>query len=345
MWSETLAALNFADGLPASKGQIKHSPDDFKVEENLGFELSGEGEHLFLLIEKKLLNTEDMLKIIAHQFKLPYKSISYAGLKDKFATTIQWFSVHLPGITDPDLSCLNAENHRLLKAMRHNKKLKVGALKENHFHIKIHDFVYDEQELNTRIETIKSYGVPNYFGLQRFGNQGRNLDRAGELLLENKKIKDRHLRGIYYSAARSFLFNLILHTRINEGCWNVAVAGDLMMLAGSHSVFAIDAVTDEIKDRVIEHDIFPAAPLWGVGSELLHANALQLQTSALEPWRQWCTSLERHGLQKLYRSLVLMPKTLQFADNTFSFSLPPGAYATTVLRELVNTSTASGEDV
>ncbi len=331
-----LNALNFAYGSPEARGIIKANPLDFCVEEELGFELTGEGEHLFLLIEKTLLNTEDMVKIISKSFNLPQKAISYAGLKDKYAKTTQWFSLHLPGIDNPSLNDFNADNYRILKAQRHNKKLKIGALKGNHFIIRISDFVYDEKELMGRIELVQAHGVPNYFGPQRFGHQGNNLERAKEVLFENKKIKNRHLRGIYYSAARSFLFNQILSGRVEAMNWNRPVDGDLMMLAGTHSIFAIDTVDAEIKRRIDEHDIFPAAPLWGTGKELLSKDALNYQELALNPWREWCASLEKHGLQKLYRSMVLIPKDLNFNNDIFSFSLPTGAYATTVLRELFN---------
>ncbi len=330
-----LNALNFAYGEPGACGQIKHVPDDFSVEEKLGFDLTGEGEHLFLLIEKKLLNTEEMHKIIAKTLKLPFKSISYAGLKDKFAKTSQWFSVHLPGIDDPDLSGLNTDNYRVLQTMRHNKKLKVGALKENRFIIKIHNFEYDKNELTARIERIKAQGVPNYFGPQRFGINGRNLDRAKEVLLENKQFKDRHLRGIYYSAARAFLFNQILNVRVRADNWNLPIAGDLMMLNGSHSVFQINAVDETTMRRVSEGDVFPAAPLWGVGKELLTDQAFECQQLALNDWQDWCLALEQHGLQKLYRSLVLIPERFELQENIVSFSLPAGAYATVVLRELM----------
>ena len=336
-----LNELNYAYGHPMSSGDIKSSPEDFCVEENLGFELAGEGEHLCLLIEKKRLNTEEMAKIIARTLGLPLKSISYAGLKDKFAKTTQWFSLHLPGIDNPILDGLNTDNYRLLKAIRHNKKLKIGALKENHFIIKVQHSNYDEKELFSRIENIKAHGVPNYFGPQRFGHNSANLDRAKEILLENKKIKNRHLRGIYYSAARSFLFNQILSLRVKKQNWNYPLSGDLMMLVGSHSIFPISDVDDEILKRVRENDVSPAAPLWGEGKELLTGEAMQIQNQAIEPWQGWCEALERHGLQKSYRSMVLVPENLQLHDDVFTFTLPTGAYATTVLRELLSSNAIS----
>lgn len=327
--------LHFAYGAPSAMGVLKANPEDFCVVEDLGFEPSGAGEHLFLLVEKTLLNTEDMVNIISESFNLPKKVISYAGLKDKYAKTTQWFSLHLPGLDNPSLDAFHGHNFKLLNAVRHHKKLKIGALKGNHFVIRLSDFRYEEPELLARIDQVRAHGVPNYFGPQRFGNQGSNVDRAKALLLEHKKIKSRHLRGIVYSAARSLLFNHILSHRVLAGNWNRPIEGDLMMLAGTHSVFAIDTVDDEIDRRIDEHDIFPAAPLWGQGKELLSKEALRLQTAALEPWSDWCDALEAHGLQKLYRTMVLLPENLQWNKDIFSFSLPTGAYATTVLRELI----------
>lgn len=330
-----LNELNFSYGRPKASGQIKSIPEDFCVLENLGFELTGEGEHLFLLVEKKQLNTEEMVKILARALNLPFKSISYAGLKDKFAKTTQWFSLHLPGMSNPKLDDVKSDNYRILKAVRHNKKLKIGALKENHFTIKINHFQGDEAELLTRIEAIKIHGVPNYFGPQRFGNNGSNLLHAKSILLENKKIKNRHLCGIYYSAARSFLFNQIVSYRVGDGTWNQPLPGDLMMLSGTHSVFQLDAIDFQIIQRTKEHDLSPSAVLWGLGRDKLTKDALQSQNIAIARWQDWCIALEQHQLQRSYRSMVLVPNDLQFQDNIFRFTLPSGTYATAVLRELI----------
>lgn len=335
--------LHFAYGMPKSRGQIKTAPLDFCVEENLGFELTGTGEHLFLNIEKTQLNTEEMANILAQKVGLPLKAISYAGMKDKFARTTQWFSLHLPGMPDPELAWLDTENYRLLKSSRHNKKLKIGALKENHFIIKVCNFDHDEKDLLLRIEQIKAHGVPNYFGLQRFGHNGNNLQRARAILLENKKTRDRHLRGIYYSAARSFLFNEILSHRVGHGHWNRPLDGDLMMLVGSHSVFPVDSIDEGILQRIKDHDISPTAPLWGKGNDLLRDKALAIQKEALEGLEDWCLALERHKLERSYRPLILFPEKLVYKDGVFTFTLPAGGYATMVLRELLVPMDPRGE--
>ena len=325
----------FAYGMPQSRGKIKVCPEDFYVEEELGFELTGEGEHLFLQIEKKSLTTEEMVKEIARKLDINFKLISYAGLKDKFAQARQWFSIHLPGQSDPCLNHLASEQYQVLQTMRHNKKLKIGSLKGNHFRIKISDFHCNQSDIEYRIDNIIKSGVPNYYGLQRFGNHFSNLNNAQALLFENKKIKNRYLRGLYYSAARSFLFNQILNQRVLQNCWNKPVKGDLMMLAGTNSVFKPDEINEEIMQRVLIHDIYPAAPLWGEGENRVTDDALFMESSALNPWEKWCEKLELHQLKKTYRATVLLPKQFSFEKDTFSFSLPKGAFATSVLREIL----------
>lgn len=332
---EALNTMSLAYGLPKAHGQIKCALEDFYVEEHLGFELSGEGEHLYLLIEKKGLTTDELVKRLSHELNLPARNISYAGLKDKFAVTRQWFSLQLPGLCDPNLDGLQTNDCQVIKNRRHSRKLKIGALQRNDFVIKVKHFDYDEEDMLKRINQIRAHGVPNYYGPQRFGNQGSNLEHAKRLLFEGKKVKNRHLRGLYYSAARSFLFNMILSERITQNCWNTPVFGDAMMLAGSNSVFQINAVDDVIADRIDKHDIFPASCLWGEGEERLTGKAFDIQRQALEAWRPWCEALEAHNLKRAYRSMVLMPENLQLNGDTFTFSLPKGAFATTVLRELL----------
>jgi len=331
--------LAYAYGQPEAHGQLKNSPEDFIVEEQLGFSLTGEGEHLFLFIEKRGLNTEEVIKSLARLLQRPAKTISYAGLKDRQATTRQWISIHCPGevIENPD--SLMAEGWRVLNSSRHNKKLKTGALSANTFQLVIRDIDLIDR-VNLRLEQVKRFGVPNYFGEQRFGYQGQNLVKAQQLLLENVKIKDRFLRGMYYSAARSLLFNLILSKRIEKQLWNKAIAGDVMQLSGTHSIFTAAEIDEEIIQRVNDMDLSPAAPLWGKGEEKACGEAQALQQSVLHDYQSWCDALERHDLQRAYRSLRLPVGDFswQWSDNhlTMQFTLVAGSYATSVVRELVD---------
>lgn len=329
--------LAYAFGKPEASGTIKTLPEDFRVDEHLGFELSGEGEHLFLRIEKRGLNTEEVAKALSRSLGKSLRDISHAGLKDRQALTTQWFSVQCPGEDRPEAASLEGPGWRVLDVGRNLKKLKTGALKANHFTLIVRDLSARES-IEQRLQQIQSTGVPNYFGPQRFGINGQNLVKADALLSGAIKVKDRFLRGIYYSAARSFLFNKILSKRVEEGSWNSALSGDVMQLAGTHSIFAIEAVEAIIQQRIKAADLSPVAPLWGRGSSRVTLDALALQESILKDYRPWCEALESQGLEQSQRALILHTDNLNWrweAENlVLSFSLDPGCYATSVMREL-----------
>lgn len=325
---------------PESTATFKASPEDFKVDELLAFELSGAGEHLFLRIEKRGLNTEELVKSLARRLKKPVKSISYAGLKDRQALTTQWLSVHCPGEDIENVDDLHDNGWRVIDSGRHLKKLKTGGLVANRFTILLKD-IAPSASIETRLNLIKTSGVPNYFGTQRFGHQGQNIVKAQGMLLNGIKVKDRFLRGMYYSAARSFLFNLILSERVANHSWNTALSGDVMQLAGTHSIFSIDIADESIHERIARRDISPTAPLWGLGTERMTMDALTSQQKALHGYDTWYEALEQHGLERMYRSQVLQVSDLTWHwqephQLSLSFELVAGAYATSVLRELVN---------
>ncbi|KTC84056.1 tRNA pseudouridine(13) synthase TruD [Legionella brunensis] len=333
--------FTFAYGTPQSLGKIKASPDDFKVNEILGFNLTGEGEHLYLQVEKKGLNTEELAKQLARSLGKSEKVISYAGLKDKEAVTTQWFSIHCPGeeIDSPHL--LKGDGWRVIQYQRHAKKLRTGALAANEFLLIIRE-LDDCNDVEERLQKIYHGGVPNYFGAQRFGYENQNLVKAEQLLLGGVKVKNHFLRGIYYSAARSFLFNQILSERIQTATWNKAITGDVMQLSGTNSIFSIDEPDEDIKKRIELFDISPAAPLWGRGEERVKMQALLHQQKALAGYESWCSALEKHGLERSYRSLRLAVECMMWdwQDNNLylSFKLTAGSYATSVVRELILSS-------
>lgn len=332
-------ALAFAYGNPKATGSIKVSAEDFKVDEVLGFDLSGEGEHLFLRIEKTGLNTEELVKSLARALGKSEKAISYAGLKDRQAQTTQWLSLHCPGEDIPGAEQLEGPGWRVLESKRHLKKLKIGALEANDFRLVLRE-LSDKSDLEERLLRIRETGVPNYFGPQRFGYEGQNLVKAESVLVGGVKIKNHFLRGIYYSAARSFLFNQILSERVKEGTWNRALAGDVMQLAGTNSLFPIEQPDEIIERRIREFDISPAAPLWGRGQERASLDALALQEKVLLPYTSWCEGLEKQGLERASRPLILVAEQLQWAweegDLVLHFRLVPGSYATSVVRELIS---------
>lgn len=332
--------LPYAYGKPECSGVIRHCPEDFIVDEISGIEPDGEGEHVLLQIRKRNSNTDWLAKQLARLASVAAKDVSYAGLKDRQAVTTQWFSVRLAGRDEPDWTALNSDNIEILQVHRHQRKLRRGALKGNRFELLIRELFCDPAGLESRLERIKQLGVPNYFGEQRFGIEGSNLAQA-RAMFEGKRIKSRHQRSMYLSAARSQLFNHVLSQRVKQRSWNQAIAGDVMLLAGSNSYFVIDAVDDEVHQRVETFDIHPSAILWGRGRSETRAEAAKMEADLAEQFPLFCEGLEKAGLKAARRALRVLPEKLEWTYRpeqqqlTLSFELPAGAYATVVLRELV----------
>ncbi len=321
------------------KADIRTLASDFSVDEELGFLPDGEGEHSFLHIRKTGRNTEDVARALARHANVSRKNVSYAGLKDRNAVTTQTFSVHLPGKDDPDWMAMGDSSLEILSSSRHRKKLKRGALQRNHFCLLLRRFRGDREQANQRLEEILAGGVPNYFSEQRFGYKSNNLIYADEMLLKGRRVKDRFKRSMYFSAARSWLFNLVLAERIRLSNWSRVVAGDSMMLSGSRSCFSVESIDDELKRRVDELDISPTGPLWGRGESMITNEAAEIEATALDHWQQWREALERSGQKMARRSLRTPVNGLSWSwpeedQLKLKFSLQPGCYATAVLREL-----------
>jgi tRNA pseudouridine13 synthase len=326
---------------PLTKGVIKASPEDFGVEEILGFELSGTGEHLYLLLEKCGMNTLDVVKTLSKQLKLDPARISYAGLKDKQATTRQWISLHSPSkisTADFEAQALARPGFRVLCAKRHNNKLKRGAHQANRFDIVIRNLSATEG-LDSAIKRVQSHGVPNYFGEQRFGKQGGNIEKARALFAGKGKV-ERQLRGIYLSSARSFLFNQVLSERVRQRSWAAGLPGEVFMLDGSNSFFKTDTLDQRLLERLDAFDIHPSAPLWGTGDLKTAKESAMLESEVVANYPDLTAGLEAFGLRQQRRATRLIPGELSFfwqddSSMKISFILSKGNFATTVLRELI----------
>jgi tRNA pseudouridine13 synthase len=196
---------------------------------------------------------------------------------------------------------------------------------------------------------IASQGVPNYFGEQRFGIRRQNLQEVDDWFGGKRKI-DRFKRSLYLSAARSWLFNLVLAERVRQANWCEPLMGDVYVLEGSKRFFYEPQLSDEIRRRVAQGDIHPSAPLWGEG-ELLTTDAVKLlEETVVSEWPEWQQGLQRAGLKQQRRAIRVIPRELTYAyDETehilrLGFALPAGCYATGLLRELIAfSSDLSGE--
>jgi len=325
-------------GKPASNGLLRSEKSDFKVFEQLPFLPCGEGEHLFIHIRKTGANTAFVAKQLAKYFSVKESLVSYAGLKDRFAVTEQWFGVHVPGKQVYDLSDLDIEGVEVLSYKRHNKKLRIGGLDGNRFEITLRD-VTEVDELVRRWHVVSNYGVPNYFGEQRFGINGGNIAQALSLF-SGRKVNDKKKRGMYLSAARSLIFNQVISQRIEQEKFETLMMGDVLMLAGTQSVFLADNIDQSLIDRHVNHDVDITAPMWGAGELMTSKQALTFEESVAEQLPEFCQGLPRFGLKQERRRIRLVMKEpkIDIANNnvTLSFFLPAGAYATTIMRELIN---------
>ncbi len=333
-------SFNYAHGAPCGDALLRSSADDFQVEELLDIPLSGCGEHHWLHIQKRDTNTEWLARQLARLAGVPARDVSYAGLKDRIAVTTQWFSVRLPGKMEPDWRSIENNNIKLLSFGRHRAKLRRGAHNGNAFIITLRQLEGDRDLIEQRLSIIKAKGVANYFGEQRFGHGGRNVSNGVALLKGEIKVKDRHKRGLYLSAVRSYLFNKILSQRVADGSWQKILLGEAVMLSGSNSHFLAETVDDELTKRLAEGDIHPSAPLWGRGRTATALVAHEYEQAALAPYQEILEKMEHIGLEQSRRTLRLCVPDLNWSwgdDKTLilKFRLPVGAYATSLLREVI----------
>ncbi len=320
-----------AHGDPLFAAQIRSQPADFDVTEELGFELSGDGEHDYLFIEKTAANTDWVLRQLAAHAAVPAKDVGCAGLKDRHAVTRQWFSV--PRWHAPDWQTLVIDGVRLLEQQRHNRKLRRGAHKGNRFRIVLRGPLPDERSLQARLSLIASAGVPNYFGPQRFGRGASNIALA-DAWSAGRRLP-RQKRSLAISAARSFLFNQILDARVREKTWDKLVAGDVVNLDGTGSVFDAAALDDELVRRCAEMDIHPAGPLCGETTS---------PESVPGGHENWLAALQKARVKAAHRSLRLRVTDFEWLTGEdaleLKFVLGRGAFATAVLREIAQVEDA-----
>ena len=326
----------FLYGAPTCSAQIRTNNEDFQVTELSAFDPDGEGEHFYFNIEKNGENTDWVAQQLASYFAVTSKEIGYAGKKDRHAITQQWFSVCLPGVKNISIEAFNTESIKVLEVKKHSRKLRTGALKGNKFSLVLRN-VSDDKYFAQRLALIEQ-GVPNYFGEQRFGINGANLQRGIALLKDEFKERNRTKKGLYISAVRSWIFNHVLSQRIEQGHWLKIMPGDVVMLDGSKSHFQVDDIV-ALTERMQRQDLHLTGPLWGRGRSLVGEEAQRWENELLEPYTDIAERLEHRGLSQDRRSLRLLPKQLTsvcIAPGVWevSFELPPGSFATSVLREL-----------
>jgi tRNA pseudouridine13 synthase len=307
---------------PASSASatLKLLNEDFIVTE-LPLQLpSGAGEHLWLDIEKNGANTAFVAQQLAEAAGVQDWDVGYAGLKDRYAISRQWFSIYLPKGETPDLTLLAHPEFKVLSQSRHVKKLRPGDLQGNRFRIMLRDVSGDRNAIEANLQAVAARGVPNYFGAQRFGFDGGNVELGRAMLAREIRVRNPKKKGIYLSAVRSFVFNEVLALRIQQGLWDQALPGDVMDEAGR-----------------------PTGPLWGRGRVVTTDQAQALENAVAQRHATLCDGMEHAGLDQDRRALVAKPLDMSWewpqADQlVLGFSLPAGNYATSVLNEILRTT-------
>ena len=331
---------DFAWGGPSATGRLRHRPEDFRVVENLGYSADGEGEHLWLWLEKREENTPTVARELARAAGVHPRQVSFAGLKDRNALTCQYFSIHLPGREDPPWRDWQIAGVDILEASRSSRKIQRGRLQGNRFEITVTDIEGDRDELAARLFQVREQGVPNGFGEQRFG--GNNIARAHALFAGKLRRKpSKNKRGFYLSAARSLIFNRVLAERIVEGSWNRLLEGELAMLDGSHSWFSADWRDESQIQRCNELDIHPTGPLAGEGACEVSGPVAELEQRIFAEQHELFEGLRKFRLKMDRRALRMKVSALEWdwpdpQTLILRFELGQGCYATSVLRELVD---------
>lgn len=339
-----MSALPGGHGGPVLQAAFRSQPEDFIVEELPGFEASGQGEHLLLTIEKRGMNTVHAARCLARWAGVPEHAVGYAGLKDRHAVTRQRFTVHLPRRVAPDLAALEAMQLRVLDSAWHQRKLPRGALRGNRFHLRLREVQGEPAAIEARLQAIAALGLPNYFGEQRFGRDGDNVESARRMFAGARVHREK--RSIYLSAARSELFNAVLAARVQAGDWASGREGEVWMLDGSQSVFGPEPATPGLAARAARLDIHPTGPMWGLGELRSAGAARELELAAVEAFADLRAGLEAAGLKQERRALRVRVAGLEWhwpapGELALAFGLPPGAYATGLLAELGEARDAS----
>ena len=343
-WSQALKSLAYAYQKPRVSGELKAVPEDFVVTELMDVVPSGEGEHYWLDISKVKCNTDQVAKQLARFADVAYRDVGYSGLKDFFAHTRQWFSVWKPKGGEPAWNEFKMDGVTINSVAKHSRKIKRGTHRANKFDIVVQNLLGEVASLDDRLNKIKQGGVPNYFGEQRFGRDADNMNQAYDMLVFSKKIKNRNLRSLLLSSARSWMFNAVISARIEQGTWAVLQANEPANLNASNSVFTAQG-DEHDQERLAHNDIHPTAPMWGDGVAQSMAQCPELadwEADILKPFNALQSGLESARVDYQRRAIRCVPQGLvwQISENNLalSFELTRGQFATSVLREVVGAS-------
>lgn len=330
--------LPYAFGGPPLVGRMRVEPEDFFVDELIGFSASGSGEHWLVHVEKRAANTAWALRRLASFAGVGERELGYAGMKDRHAVARQYFSVPAKKGADLDWSSFADPDVRILSALRHARKIQRGALQGNRFVLTLREVVGEREAATGILAAIAARGVPNYFGEQRFGRGGANVEKARAMFAGRRF--ERNERSILLSAARSEIFNAVLAARVEAESWDQAQPGDVYQLDGRSAIFGPEPIDAILAARVTGGEVHPTGPLWGRGEVRSTEAVAELEVATAGAHPELAAGVEAAGMEQERRALRIRPGNLTsawIAEDVLrvEFSLPAGAYATSTLRELL----------
>ncbi len=326
-----------AYGGPCLEVVFKQRPEDFLVEEILGFSPQGQGDFLWLYLEKCQQNTQWAARCLARASGAPLSAVSYAGLKDRQGVCRQWFSLPWRSGAQPERWDLG-EGLRLLAQDRHPSPLRRGDHEANAFQIRLRDVQGDATQAESRLERIAKQGFPNYFGEQRFGRKAANLTQARAWFSGEQRPR-RQQQGFCLSAVRAYLFNQVLAKRIEQGQWQQLMSGDLVEVVAEGRLFPLVEAGADLQARCADLELVPTGPLPGSGEPRPDLDAAALEAQVMKGEAFWVQGLIKNRLRPQRRALRAVAQGLSWSwqgnDLMLEFRLLPGAYATALLAELV----------
>ena len=332
--------------VPALGGRIRSTPDDFCVEERPLYLPCGEGEHLYIRVKKRGLSTPDLVLRLASQLHVKAQTIGVAGLKDAQAVTTQMLS--LQGVKAETISALPTDERLLALEVlgRHRNRLRKGHHAGNQFRLVIRDVrERSEDDLQELFDELVRRGVPNYFGPQRQGRSGTNFQLGAELLQDaaRRNKMPRNKRIWFMNAYQSHVFNRIVAKRIES--IDRVFLGDWAMKSDNGACFPVEQPEVE-QPRADRFEISPTGPLFGsrapwatgVPGDIEQAVAAELGTTPELLSKAGAECGFRGERRALRVRLNELSWSLEGTVLTLGFWLPPGSYATSVLREVVKKS-------
>jgi tRNA pseudouridine13 synthase len=338
-------------GLPGVGGRIKVQPEDFEVEEIPAYSPSGKGDFLYLWVEKRDMGAEYFVRQVARRLDVPVGEVGTAGLKDRRAVTRQMVSV--PARAESRLAQLDGDGVRLLNVSRHGNKLKPGHLRGNGFRVLIREVVAAREQLDPVLGQLRSCGLPNFYGPQRFGRDGETV-QLGLAMLRHEPTPGRvtpFLRKLALSAAQAALFNHALARRMADGLLRRVLAGDVMAKWPFGGLFVAEDLPRE-QARFDARETVTAGPMFGRKMFAAAGEVAAREAAVLHDARLTAESF--HGFGKLLagtrrHNLVYLDDLSAAGEPEgirLNFTLPAGSYATMLLHEVmkVNRLEAEGGD-